>query len=104
MKTTFVTFSFLSVFITAAAFNAAARDIKHDEALALRQQGEIMPLEQLLTAISKRYPDARLLDVELEEEKGVYVYEVELVTREGQVRELEINARNGRVLQDEEDD
>ncbi|MBN0864542.1 PepSY domain-containing protein, partial [Pseudomonas aeruginosa] len=51
-----------------------------------------------------RYAGARLLEVELEEEDDVYVYEVELLTRDGVVRELELDARNGRILKDEEDD
>jgi uncharacterized membrane protein YkoI len=100
----FFTYSIVGLFAAAVAFNAAARDIKHDEALQLRQQGEIMPLEQLLTIITTRYPKARLLDVELEEDDGLYIYEVELITREGRVRELELDAREGRILQDEEDD
>ncbi|WP_208533006.1 PepSY domain-containing protein, partial [Pseudomonas aeruginosa] len=37
-------------------------------------------------------------------EDDVYVYEVELLTRDGVVRELELDARNGRILKDEEDD
>lgn len=34
----------------------AARDLNQDEALALRQQGVILPLEQLLQQAMARYP------------------------------------------------
>ncbi|WP_103102992.1 PepSY domain-containing protein [Pseudomonas sp. LFM046] len=83
---------------------AVARDLDQDEALKLREAGVILPLEQLLRSALGHYPGARLLEAELEEEDDVYIYEVELVTADGTVRELELDARNGRILKDEEDD
>ena len=81
-----------------------ARDLDQDEALQLRQQGVILPLEQFIGQALARYPGARLLEAELEEKNDVYVYEVELVTLEGVVRELKFDARDSRLLKDEEDD
>jgi len=63
-----------------------------------------MPLEQLLHKAMQRHPESMLLEVELEEENGVLVYEVELVTEEGIVRELELHASTGEVLKDEVED
>ena len=84
--------------------SAEARDIHQDEALRLRESGQILPLEQLLSSTVERYPGARLLEVELEEKKhGTLIYEIELLTTQGVVRELKINARDGRILKDEED-
>lgn len=83
---------------------AEARDLDQDEALRLRREGVIQPLEQLLQPAYARYPGARLLEVELEAEHGQYVYEIELLTADGQVRELELDARDGRLLDDKEDD
>ncbi len=80
-----------------------ARDLDQDEALRLRQQGVILPLEQLLQQALDRYPGAKLLEAELEEKHDVYIYEVELLTTEGVVRELDLDARTGRLLKDEED-
>lgn len=51
-----------------------------------------------------RYPGATLLEAELEEEDGLFIYEVELLTGDGVVRELELDARDGRILKDEVDD
>lgn len=85
-------------------FEAVARDLDQDEALKLREEGVIMPLDQLLRSALGLYPGARLLEAELEEEDDVYIYEVELVTADGTVRELELDARDGRILKDEEDD
>ncbi|MGM3389100.1 PepSY domain-containing protein [Stutzerimonas stutzeri] len=86
-----------------AATPAASRDLDQDEALRLRREGLIMPLETLLQRAMEHYPSARLLEAELEEEDGVYVYEIELLTADGVARELELDARDGRLLKDEED-
>jgi uncharacterized membrane protein YkoI len=80
-----------------------ARDLDQDEALRLRQQGVILPLEQLLQKALDLYPGAKLLEAELEEKHDVYIYEVELLTSEGVVRELDIDATTGRLLKDKED-
>jgi len=82
---------------------AAARDLDQDEALRLRQQGVILPLEQLLQQAMDRYPGAKLLEAELEEKHDIYLYDVELLTPEGVVRELHIDATDGRLLKDKED-
>ncbi len=83
---------------------ASAHDLGQDEALKLRQAGVILPLEQLLHQAMARYPGAKLLEAELEEEDGVYTYEVELLTREGVVREIELEAATGHLRKDKEDD
>ncbi|MDR9749969.1 PepSY domain-containing protein [Pseudomonas sp. SZMC_28357] len=80
-----------------------ARDLDQDEALQLRQRGEIMPLEQLLQQALDRYPGAKLLEAELEEKHDIYIYEVELLTAEGVVRELDLEAATGLLLKDKED-
>ncbi|KRP59102.1 PepSY domain-containing protein [Pseudomonas trivialis] len=81
----------------------AARDLNQDEALALRQQGVILPLEQLLQQAMARHPGARLLEAELEKKHGEYAYEVELVTTEGVVREIKLDATTGVLIKDKED-
>ena len=63
-----------------------------------------MPFEQLMQRLERHYPGATLLEAELEEEDGVLVYEVEILTTTGVVRELELDARDGQILKDEEDD
>ncbi|EJL03561.1 MULTISPECIES: PepSY domain-containing protein [Pseudomonas] len=82
---------------------ALARDLDQDEALQLRQQGVILPLEQLLQQALDLHPGAKLLEAELEEKHGVYIYEVELLDTDGVVRELDLEAATGRLLKDKED-
>jgi uncharacterized membrane protein YkoI len=94
----------VALFLVLLCFTADARDLDQDEALQLRQQGVILPFEQLVEQAMRLYPGAKLLEVELEEEKGAYVYEVELLTAQGVVRELKFDARDSRLLKDKEDD
>lgn len=86
------------------ALEVQARDLGHDDALRLHQKGVILSLEQLVQTALDRYPGARLLEAELEEEDDVLVYEVELLSTDGTVRELELDARDGRILKDELED
>lgn len=82
---------------------AMARDLDQDEALTLRREGVILPLEQVLQQAMDRYPGAKLLEVELEEKHDVYIYEVELLTVEGVARELHLKADTGELVKDKED-
>ncbi len=54
----------------------------HDRVRALRQAGAIVPLTQMLEAVLARSP-GRLLEAELEEEGGGYVYEIEWIGNDG---------------------
>lgn len=83
---------------------ASARDLDQDEARALRMSGVILPLDQLMKAALERYPGSTLLEAELEEDDDIFIYEVELLTRDGIVREMELDARDGRILEDKVDD
>jgi uncharacterized membrane protein YkoI len=90
--------------LTLAACGADARDLNQNEALKLRQQGMILPLEQLIEHALTLYPGAKLLEAGLEEEHDRYIYEVELLTAQGVVRELKFDASDSRLLKDKEDD
>ncbi|KAA0945571.1 MULTISPECIES: PepSY domain-containing protein [unclassified Pseudomonas] len=107
MKVNLRTSSRVALVLLAFCSVVAARDLGQDEALHLRQKGEIAPLEHLLGPAMARYPGAKLLDAELEEHKDRsvrYIYEIELLTVDGVVREIELDANTGQVLKDKEDD
>ena len=94
----------LMALLLALTFSSSARDLDQDDALRMRKEGLIMPLEQILFTALQRHQGAVLLEIELEEEDDVLVYEVELVTEQGVVRELELHASTGEVLKDEVED
>ena len=72
----------------------------HDDARVLREQGAIVPLEEVLRAATAQHP-GRVVEVELERKGGAYVYEIELLDAAGEVWKLEYDARTGRLLETE---
>jgi uncharacterized membrane protein YkoI len=79
----------------------------HMMARALSKSGQILPLERIAEA-AKRIQPGKLIDIdlELELERGpaIWVYEVEVLDDQGRVWELKLDARNGELLQMEQDD
>lgn len=75
----------------------------HDEARRLLESGNIMPLEQILERLRPEYP-GKILEIELDQEDGKKVYEIELLGNDGIVRELIIDARTGNLLRNERED
>ena len=67
------------------------------------ESGEILPLQQILQALPE-LQQARILEVELEREHGRYVYEVEILTGDGRVQELQLDAASGELLRRRDDD
>ena len=91
------------LFLTVVS-QVSARDLSQDQALKLRKEGKVLSSQTLIERALERHPKARLLELELEEKHGRYVYEVELLTVQGQVRELKFDASSGELLEDGEDD
>ncbi|WP_163833640.1 PepSY domain-containing protein [Spartinivicinus ruber] len=92
---------FLLCWITASG--VAGQDISPSQALRLQQQGVILPMNQLLQRVRRRYP-GELLNAELEKEGSRYEYELKILTPQGQVWEIEVNAQTGAILEAERDD
>lgn len=87
-----------------AATTGWSADLDHDEVLQLRRSGELLALEELFERARARHPGALLLEAELERKKGMLVYELEVLTSSGNVRELKFDARNGTLLSDKDED
>lgn len=65
--------------------------------------GAILPLASILARVEPEF-GARLIDAEIKERRGRVIYELEMLTRNGRVLELEIDAATARVLDIEVDD
>jgi uncharacterized membrane protein YkoI len=78
-------------------------DTDYNQAKKLRDAGEILPLEKILNKLSTKYP-GRILEVELEIEDALPLYEIDIIDSKGQVWELIVDARTGEVIQRKLDD
>lgn len=82
------------------------QDGSPDAALArdLVQQGKILPLVRVLDMLERQHP-GQITEVELEYEDGLLVYEIDVITLDGRLIEVDMNAATGEIVDiDKEDD
>lgn len=84
--------------LAAAAGALSSED--HDRARALKQAGDIVPLETILQKARQDQP-GRVVETELERKGDRYVYEVKVVDDKGAVRELRYDAKSAELLETE---
>ena len=90
--------------VAALLLSVSARaDNDHDMIKRLRDAGEILPLETIIARFRVKHPEGRVLEAELEEENGRYVYEIYMLYESGIVLELEFDAHTGEFWRIEED-
>ncbi len=82
---------------------AIAAEINQADARKLSQSGDILSLEKII-ASAKSIKPGKVLETELEREYGKYVYEVELLDAHGQVWELKLDAKTGKLIKLESED
>jgi len=75
---------------------------EHEEIRAAMQRGEVLPLSRILEIAQQQVP-GDVIEVELESKRGALIYEIKVLTESGRVREVKIDARNGTVLEIEDD-
>ena len=85
----------LSLFFAQPEHSVAERD--YETAKRLQEAGVILPLEAILEK-QQRADIETILEVELENEEGRRVYEIEYLDRAGAAWEVSIDARTGRLL------
>lgn len=69
----------------------------HDRARRAVQSGQVLPLRTILDKATAQFP-GDLIEAELEDEHGQIVYEIKLISPEGNVIKLLYDARDGRLL------
>lgn len=81
----------------------ATEELGQAEIRELVREGEILPLETILAGLpSREY--GKLLDLEVEHEHGRVVYEFKFLHDDGRIIEIEVDATNGEILEQEVDD
>jgi uncharacterized membrane protein YkoI len=94
---------FATLLTTLLLSGLALGDSDHQESLRLMKQGEILPLQQILDRVEQERL-GRVLEVELERERGTYIYEIELLGEGGRVWEYKLDAASGEILERELED
>ena len=85
----------LALLLTLTAGAVAADD--YQDATRLRRSGEILPLQQVLERF-RANESGRVLEVDLKQRRGRYVYEIEFLDRGGRVRHRAYDAATGQPL------
>jgi uncharacterized membrane protein YkoI len=81
----------------------ATADEDADRAYRALERGEVRPLAEILTTLEHRL-EGEIVGVEFESEDGRHVYEFEVVTPDGRLLEIYVDAATGRILEREDDD
>lgn len=74
----------------------------HDKAYELLRSGEILPLEKILE-FTRKQVQGRILEVELEHEDDLLIYELEVLDKQGVVWEIKVDATTGLIIKQEQD-
>lgn len=95
--------AWLSTLVLLLVANTALASGDHESARRLSEAGEILPLETILEKAQQHQP-GRILEVEFEEYRGQYIYELEILNTNGIVWELRFNAKTGQLLERKQED
>ena len=87
----------LALAMLCAGASFAADDPDHDRARQAVEAGDVLPLRTILERVERDYP-GQVIEVELEREKGEWVYEVKLLRKGGTLIKLKVLARDGTIL------
>lgn len=93
----------LLVLALAMISTQALAEDDHERARRALARGEILPLTQILDVLA-REAGGRVIEVEFDDDDGRYVYEVEVISRDGRLLELTIDAATGVVIERDYDD
>ncbi len=80
-----------------------ADDDDHEVARRAVERGELLPLATILKSAERDYP-GRVLEVDLDREGGRYLYEIEVLLKDGRVIELTYDGTTGKLLETEIED
>lgn len=86
-----------------AGTTALARDLGPDEAIRLREAGTLQALDKLNQLALEQHPGGKIHETELEERKGRYVYQLEVIDAQGLEWDIEFDASTGKLLQNHQD-
>lgn len=95
-------YAWLAVFL-AFLVDPVKASTDYETAHRLSAAGEILPLETILQRAQQHQP-GRVLEVEFEQQREQYIYEIEILDPKGAVWELKLDARTGQLMEHEQED
>lgn len=69
----------------------------HERARQAVQAGQVLPLRTVLGRLEREHP-GQVLEIELEQDDGVWIYEVKLLQAGGQLVKIKLDARTAALL------
>ncbi len=90
-----------AVLALALASPPAQADSDQDRARAAVQAGQVLPLKTVLERLEREHP-GQVLEVELEQDDGRWIYEIKLLQPGGRLVKLELDAATAAVLRRQE--
>ncbi len=96
-------FAFLSALVLAAPQARADDDDDLDRLRDAVNRGEVMPLSALQDEVRRAFP-GEIIRVKLDEDDGRFIYEFKVLKANGRLVEIEMDAKDGRVLDVDNDD
>lgn len=94
-KASLLAFAALLVSLAPVSVSGGERH-DHDKAREALERGEIRPLEEVLVLVRDRLK-GRIVGVEIEREKGRWMYEFRLVDDKGHVSEAYVDGLSGKI-------
>ncbi len=83
---------------------AQAKDVSPAKTVELSNSAAILSFDKLDAAALAQHPGARILDTELNESYGRYIYQVDVRDDKGQKWEVELDATTAEVVKNQQDD
>ncbi|SHL62338.1 Peptidase propeptide and YPEB domain-containing protein [Roseibium suaedae] len=81
---------------------AKADDDDHERARRAVETEQVRPLAEILAKVRPSLP-GRIIGTEFEEDDGRYIYEFKVISPNGRLRELHVDATSGEILSEEDD-
>ena len=86
---------------TTTLFPATASSGDHQRATQAVESGEILSLRKILERLESSHP-GQVLEVELEQKKGVWMYELKILKTGGRLQKIKVDAKTGAIISDKE--
>lgn len=94
--------STLLAFACACGPVLAGDEDDHEAARRAVEGGRALPLAEILERLQDRI-GGEVVDVEFDRDDGLYVYELDVVSPDGRLREISVNAATAEILEIEDE-